>query len=120
MHVEVGAASVVGVEVEGCDTIPKLFAHQVRARGARTAFREKRLGIWRATSWHDYGQLARWVGLGLVSLGLQRGEVVSVLAETKPTWLYADMGIMSVGGVSNGIYPTDAAKQVEYILNDSR
>src|SRR5262249_33581336 len=47
-------------------------------------------------------------------------DVVSILAETKPEWLYADMGIMSVGGITNGIYPTDAAKQVEYILNDSR
>ena len=92
----------------------------MRARGTKTAFREKRLGIWRATSWRDYGEVAKWIGLGLVSLGLQRGEVVSILAETKPTWLYADMGVMSVGGVSNGIYPTDAAKQVEYILNDSR
>ena len=34
------------VEVEGCDTIPKLFWHQVKARGERTALREKRLGIW--------------------------------------------------------------------------
>jgi long-chain acyl-CoA synthetase len=120
MNVEVGAASVAGVEFEGCDTIPKLFAHQVGIRGARTAFREKRLGIWRATSWHEYGELARWTGLGLVRLGLMRGEVVSILAETKPQWLYADMGTMCVGGVTNGIYPTDAAKQVAYILNDSR
>src|SRR5262245_30470812 len=107
------------VTIEGCDTIPKLFGHQVRARGAKIAFREKRLGIWRATSWHDYGEVAKWVGLGLVRLGLQRRDVVSILADTKPTWLYADMGVMSVGGISNGIYPTDAAKQVEYILNDS-
>jgi len=120
MNMDVQATSVGHVEIEGCDTIPKLFEHQVRARGARTAFREKRLGIWRATSWHDYGEVARWTGLGLVSLGLQRSDVVSILAETKPTWLYADMGTMSVGGVSNGIYPTDAAQQVEYILNDSR
>ena len=108
------------IEVEGCDTIPKLFQHQVQARDGRTAFREKRLGIWRATCWRDYGERAKWIGLGLVSLGLQRGEVVSILAETMPKWLYADMGIMGAGGVSNGIYPTDAAKQVEYILNDSR
>ena len=120
MNIEVRAATAGRVEIEGCDTIPKLFHHQVRARGARTAFREKHLGIWRATSWQQYGDLAKWTGLGLVSLGLQRGEVVSVLAETMPEWLYADMGVMGVGGVSNGIYPTDAAKQVEYILNDSR
>jgi long-chain acyl-CoA synthetase len=108
------------IEVEGCDTIPKLFWHQVKARDGRTAFREKKLGIWRATSWRDYGERARAAGMGLVKLGLQRGDVVSILAETVPEWLYADMGTMGAGGVSNGIYPTDSAKQVEYIVNDSR
>jgi long-chain acyl-CoA synthetase len=108
------------IEVEGCDTIPKLFWHQVRARGERTAFREKDFGIWQSTSWTQYGERSKWVGLGLASLGLARGDVVSVLAETVPEWLYADMGTVGAGGVTNGIYPTDSAKQVEYILTDSR
>jgi long-chain acyl-CoA synthetase len=108
------------IEIEGCDTIPKLFWHQVKARDGRTAFREKDLGIWRATSWRQYGERARATGMGLIKLGLGRGEVVSILAETVPEWLYADMGTMGAGGVSNGIYPTDSAKQVDYILNDSR
>src|SRR5690349_20944919 len=108
------------IEIDGCDTIPKLFWHQVKARDGRTAFREKDLGIWRATSWRQYGERARSVGMGLVKLGLRRGDVVSILAETVPDWLYADMGTMGAGGVSNGIYPTDSAKQVDYILNDSR
>ena len=47
------------IEVEGCDTIPKLFWHQVKARGEQTAFREKDLGIWRATSWRAYGEHAQ-------------------------------------------------------------
>jgi len=112
--------SVERIAIEGCDTIPKLFWHRVQTRADRTAFREKYLGIWRATTWRDYGQRARWTGMGLVKLGLARGEVVSILAETVPEWLYADMGTMGAGGVSNGIYPTDSAKQVDYILNDSR
>jgi long-chain acyl-CoA synthetase len=119
MKADVESKAVQPIEVAGCDTVPKLFHLRVTEWGARTAFREKRLGIWRAASWRDYGDRAKWTGLGLVSLGLQRGEVVSILAETMPEWLYADMGVMSAGGVSNGIYPTDAAKQVEYILNDS-
>ena len=119
MKADVAASPVQPIEVAGCGTIPELFHRRVAEWGARTAFREKRLGIWRATSWHDYGDCAKWTGLGLVSLGLQRGEVVSILAETKPEWLYADMGVMGAGGVSNGIYPTDASKQVEYILKDS-
>ena len=97
------------IEVDGCDTIPKLFWHQVKARDGRTAFREKTLGIWQATSWREYGERARAVGMGLAKLGLKRGDVVSILAETVPEWLYADMGTMGVGGVTNGIYPTDSA-----------
>jgi long-chain acyl-CoA synthetase len=108
------------IEVDGCDTIPKLFWHQVKARDQRTAFREKHLGIWRPTSWREYGERARAVGMGLAKLGLRRGDVVSILAETVPEWLYADMATMGAGGVVNGIYPTDSAKQVDYILNDSR
>jgi long-chain acyl-CoA synthetase len=108
------------IDVDGCDTIPRLFWHQVKARGERTAFRQKHLGIWRATSWREYGEQARAIGMGLVKLGLRPGDVVSILAETVPQWLYADMGTMGAGGVTNGIYPTDSAKQVDYILNDSR
>ena len=108
------------IEVDGCDTIPKLFWHQVKARDGRTAFREKTLGIWQATSWREYGERARAVGMGLAKLGLKRGDVVSILADTVPEWLYADMGTMGAGGVTNGIYPTDSAKQVDYIANDSR
>ena len=108
------------IEIEGCDTIPKLFWHQAKTRDSRTALRRKQLGIWRATTWKEYGERAKWAGLGLVSLGLARGSVVSILAETVPEWLYADMGTLGAGGISNGIYPTDSAKQVEYILNDSQ
>ena len=58
------------IEVEGCDTIPKLFWHQVKKRGNRTAFREKDLGIWRATSWTQYGERAsRFVTLYLEEPG---------------------------------------------------
>ena len=108
------------IEVEGCDTIPKLFWHQVKARDDRTAFREKDLGIWRRDLVAPLRRSARAGRHGPGQLGLQRGEVVSVLAETVPEWLYVDMGTMGAGGVSNGIYPTDSAKQVDYILNDSR
>ena len=52
-------------------------------------------------------------------MGFRPGDVGSVLANTVPEWNYADFGILCAGGVSSGIYPTDSAKQVEYILTDS-
>jgi len=99
---------------------PSCSGTRCRRATGRTAFREKDLGIWRATSWREYGERARAVGMGLVKLGLKRRDVVSIMSETVPEWLYADMGTLGAGGVSNGIYPTDSAKQVDYILNDSR
>jgi long-chain acyl-CoA synthetase len=107
-------------QLEGCDTLPKLFRHRVREFGDKVAMREKHLGIWSAVSWGAYGERARAVGMGLVSLGLQRGDVVSVLAENIKEWLFTDLGTQCAGGVTNGVYTTDAAKQVAYLVNDSK
>jgi long-chain acyl-CoA synthetase len=107
------------VTVHGQDTLPRLFRHVVRERGDRVAMREKHLGIWRAISWREYGRQARAVGLGLVALGLRPGDVVSTMADNCPEWLYTDLGVMSVAAIPNGIYTTDSARQVEYIVNDS-
>ena len=105
--------------IHGQDTLPKLFRHVVRERGDAVAMREKHLGIWRAITWREYGARARAVGSGLVALGLRPRDVVSIIAENGPEWLYTDLGTMSVAGVTNGIYTTDAPRQVEYIVNDS-
>jgi long-chain acyl-CoA synthetase len=106
--------------VDGCTTIPALFWRRVEEWGDRVALREKNFGIWQPITWAEYGERARAAGLGLVALGLQPGDVVSILAENIPEWLYADLGILGAGGVSNGIYPSDSATQVDYLLNDSR
>jgi long-chain acyl-CoA synthetase len=105
--------------VHGQDTLPKLFRHVVAERGDKAAMREKHLGIWRTISWRQYGEKAKQVGLGLVALGLEPKDVVSIIADNCPEWLFTDLGTMSVGGVTNGIYTTDSARQVEYIVNDS-
>jgi len=105
--------------VHGQATLPTLFRHVVAERGDAVAMREKDLGIWCAVTWRQYGERARRAGLGLVALGLKPRDVVSVIADNCPEWLYTDMGTLSVGGVTNGIYTTDSPRQVEYIVNDS-
>ena len=49
------------------------------------------------------------IGLGLAALGLERGEVVSILSEDNKEWIYADLGVQCVGGIVSGVYPTDSA-----------
>jgi long-chain acyl-CoA synthetase len=107
------------VLVDGADTIVKLFQARCKALGARTAHREKDFGIWKAYSWADYWDYARKIGMGLRHLGLKRGEVVSILSEDRKEWAYFDMGIQSVGGIASGVYTTDSAAQLAYLINDS-
>jgi long-chain acyl-CoA synthetase len=102
------------------DTVHELFWQRVAELGDQPMMRQKDLGIWRAYSWKDVGVLASEIGAGLVSLGFEPGEVVSVLANTSREWVWTDLAVLSVGGICNGIYPTDAASQVHYLCSDSR
>ena len=108
-----------GYLVDGCDTLPKLFLARCRTLGDRTAHREKHLGIWKSHSWAAFLDAARAIGLGLAQLGLKRGEVASILSEDNKEWIYADLGIQCVGGIVSGVYPTDSAEQVAFLLQDS-
>jgi long-chain acyl-CoA synthetase len=105
---------------DGHATLPGLFRHRVQEMGERVAMREKAYGIWKPISWNEYGRRARALGMGLVALGLERGDVVSILSENNKEWIYTDVGAICAGGVACGIYPTDSANQLEYIVNNSQ
>ena len=102
------------------DTVPKIFWNAVNTRKNKTAMREKDLGIWQSISWKEYGEKAKYIGLALNSLGLDKGDVVSIASEGIPEWLFTDLGVICVGGISSGVYTTDSSSQVEYLVNDSK
>ena len=111
--------SAKSVLIQGCDTLPKLFLKVSAERGDRIAMREKDFGIWQSYTWTDYRNRASEIARGLLSLGLQRGDVASIQSEDCREWLWADVGILLAGGVVNGIYPTYQSRQVEHTLTDS-
>ncbi len=100
-------------------TVPLLFCQQVARYGDRVALRKKELGRWREISWREYSQRVREVTLGLIALGIRRGQCVSIIAENLPEWLYCDLGIMAAGGATVGIYTTNSPGQCEQILGHS-
>ena len=102
------------------DTVQALFWNAVAARKNDVWLRQKELGIWRAWTWHETGEIVKEIAMGLHALGMQVQDRVSILANTRAEWLWADLAILSLGGTSAGIYPTDAASQVHYILSDSQ
>ncbi len=101
-------------------TVPAVFWNGAAARSGRVLMREKKLGLWREWTWAKAAEAVREIGDGLLALGFAPGDCASILANTVVEWVLADLAVLSCGGVSNGIYPTDAPAQVEYLLFDSR
>jgi long-chain acyl-CoA synthetase len=101
------------------ETVPAVFWNGVAKRGDTVWMREKQLGVWRSWSWNQTAQAVREIAHGLIALGFEPGERVSILANTVVEWVLADLATLSAGGVSSGIYPTDAASQVQYLCEDS-
>ena len=103
----------------GEDTPAKVFRQRCRTWADQPALRHKQRGLWQSTTWAQYFARARATGLAMQALGLERGQVVCVLAENRPEWLYVDMGAQCMGLVGNGAYPTSSAGQLQHILMDS-
>ena len=106
--------------VDGQNTLAKLWKLRCEELRANTAHREKKLGIWSSYSWTHFYECSRLIGLALMSMGLQRGEVVSILSEDNKEWIYTDLAIQSIGGICSGVYPTDSARQLTFLVNDSK
>ncbi|MGB9615876.1 MAG: AMP-dependent synthetase/ligase [Desulfomonilaceae bacterium] len=101
-------------------TIPQMFVKRATQRPDKVALRRKYLGIWRDITWGEYLEITRHTCLGLVALGLDKGDRVAVIGENRPEWLFADMGTMCAGGVTVGIYTTSSAEQCEYVVGHSQ
>src|SRR5688572_669308 len=101
------------------DTLPGVFLARCRESADRVALREKRFGVWREYTWRDYEGRVRAFGLGLVALGLRTGDRVAIHSEDRPEWVFAEIGGVCAGATSVGIYPTNPAAEVAYILSHS-
>ena len=101
------------------DTVSSMFWNAVQARKDRVWMRQKDLGLWRSWTWGQTADAVREIANGMMSLGFASHERASILSNTVIEWVLADLAILSCRGVSNGIYPTDAADQVAYLCEDS-
>jgi long-chain acyl-CoA synthetase len=99
-------------------TLPQILALQAERLGSGAiAVREKGLGIWQTYSWTDYFRYVRHVGAGLLALGLKRGECVGIIANNHPEWLFGELGVQSVGGVSLNLFTSSVSEELCLALN---
>ena len=91
-----------------------------RAESAdRTAYQVRTDGQWKPITWAEADERVDRIAAGLVDLGIQPGDVVSILGRTCLEWALCDLAVLRAGGVSVGIYPTLIGEQCAYILEDS-
>ena len=100
-------------------TNPSRLQEWAATRPDKVALREKHLGIWRDITFGEYWDAAETVGHALLALGIEAGDRVAIHSENRPEWLFADMGIQAVRATSMGLYPTNPAAEVQYLLENS-
>lgn len=98
------------------DTIPKCLRQGAGRWGDRVYMRQKDLGIWQRYSWNDVYDQVRAVSMGLMRLGLKRGESVAIIGENTPELFWADFGILCAGGKMVCLYPDMTPDEMLYIL----
>ena len=100
-------------------TLPRRLVAQARRLGRKVALREKKYGIWQEVTWEQYAAQVRAVCLGLVGLGLERGDKVAVISGNRPAWLYGELAVQSAGAIPLGIFVDSLSDQVQFILEHS-
>lgn len=98
-------------------TIPQILSKQAEVLGDRVAIRKKSLGIWRRVSWKEYLEFVKYVCLGLLHLGLKRGEHVAIIMDNEPEWLFAELGAQAMGAVTMNLFTSSIASEMAVLLN---
>src|SRR5256886_1552566 len=103
----------------GSRTIANLVPQAAAGHAEHAAIRYKRDGAWHDVTYAQLADIVREIGLGLIELGIQPGERVCILANTRPEWSYADMGATSAGAVVVPIYQTNSPEECLWVISDS-
>jgi long-chain acyl-CoA synthetase len=103
--------------VAQADTFPKLLRLNAREHGADIALREKDLGLWRVFTWNDYQTRVHDFALGLLELGLGRGDVIGIIGDNRPDWVAAEIATHAVGAMSLGLYRDVLDEEAAYLLS---
>ena len=103
----------------GSKTMADLAALAATKYGDAPALRHKVGDEWHDVSYSELGGAVSEIARGLIDLGLEHGDKVSILCHTRPEWTYANLAILASGTISVSIYPTNSAEECHYVLSHS-
>ena len=103
----------------GSRTMADLVRFAAARDGGKPALRHKLDGRWVDVSYEQLDRTVRELALGLVGLGIEPGDRVSILSHTRPEWTYACFATFAAGAVVVSIYQTNSAEECHYVLHHS-
>ncbi|MGY3576795.1 AMP-binding protein [Bradyrhizobium sp. USDA 4504] len=98
------------------DTFPKMLRLNAKEHGSEIALREKDFGLWREFTWNDYQTRSHDFALGMVELGLGRGDVIGIIGDNRPDWVAAEIAAHAIGAMSLGLYRDVLDEEAAYLL----
>ncbi len=107
-----------GSGATGVPTVASLARDWAQRAPSQTAMRAKDFGIWREITWARAWDTIHDLAHGLIALGVEPGDRVSIHSEDRPEWVLLDLATVAVRGITVGFYPTNPAAEVEYLLQD--
>jgi long-chain acyl-CoA synthetase len=114
----VGAETAAGA---GSTTVADLLPLAARRHDARDAvlYKEGGASEWVSKTFAEVGEIVERLSLGLMALGVEKGDKVSILANTRPEWSYYDFAALSAGATVVPIYQTNSPDECQYVLENS-
>src|SRR5580692_1184155 len=103
--------------VAQADTYPKLLRLNAHEYGGEIALREKDFGLWKPFTWNDYQTRVHDFALGMVELGLGRGDVIGIIGDNRPDWVSAEIATHAIGAMSLGLYRDVLDEEAAYLLS---
>jgi long-chain acyl-CoA synthetase len=100
-------------------TLNELFFAAIEKYDKPDALQYKVGGRYAPMSHREIERRVRHAALGLISLGVKRGDCIGILSENRPEWAISDYACLTAGMTDVPIYPTLPPDQIAYILKDS-
>ena len=101
---------------QGIETLPQLLIYQAGRFGDRVLHRKKDFGIWQRYTWNDVVEQVKTFAMGLVSLGVKRGQTIAIVGENEPELFWSEYAAQSIGAKAVCFYPDLTATQMEYMI----
>ena len=100
-------------------TIADLLPKAAELYGSKVAVRHKEGDAWISKTFDEVREIVRPLAFGLVTLGVEKGDRVSILGNTRPEWTYFDFAALSIGATVVPIYQTNSPEECRYVLENS-